>query len=178
VEKAIVNLRRAHLLDPARMHRVQETRLAELIRPSGYFRSKAKKLKAFTRFLYARYDGDLARLFATDLTHLRAELLTVYGIGPETADSIILYAGGQPSFVIDAYTRRVFARLGLARADASYDALKDLCEVHLPRDATLYNEYHALLVRLGNTLCRKRDPKCRECPLLELCPFGRAVSGK
>src|SRR5450759_986140 len=123
VEKAMTNLKRARLLHPARMHRATTARLARLIRPSGYFNLKAKKLKAFTRYLFAAHRGNLARLFRLDTATLRAELLAVYGIGPETADSIILYAARQPIFVIDAYMRRVCARLGLARDDASYDEL-------------------------------------------------------
>lgn len=172
VEKAMANLKRARLLNPTRMHRAPRARLARLIRPSGYFNLKAKKLKAFTRFLFAAQRGSLARLFRLDTATLRAELLAVYGIGPETADSIILYAARQPIFVIDAYTRRIMARLGMARDDASYDALQRLFMEYLPRKEPLFNEYHALFVALGKNYCTKRAPRCAECPLVEMCPTG------
>ena len=170
VEKAMGNLARAGLLEPERMHRAREDRVAELVRPSGYYHLKAKKLKAFVRFLYDRNGGELSHLFETDLERLREELLAVYGIGPETADSIILYAANRPIFVVDAYTRRIAARLGLARDDASYDELQRLFMAHLPRETPLYNEYHALLVALGKNVCRKTAPRCIECPLRALCP--------
>jgi endonuclease-3 related protein len=172
VEKALVNLRRARLLTPGALHRAPTARLARLIRPSGYFNLKAKKLKAFTRFLFAEHRGRLAHLFALDPVRMREELLAVYGIGPETADSIILYAAHQPIFVVDAYTRRIFARLGLARAEASYGELQALFTQNLPRAEPLFNEYHALLVALGKHICQKRAPRCGECPLQEICPTG------
>ncbi|MCX7841067.1 MAG: endonuclease III domain-containing protein [Anaerolineae bacterium] len=169
VERALDNLRRARVLSPRALHRTPTTRLARLIRPSGYFNLKAKKLKAFTKFLFTAHRGSLKHLFASDVTRLRAELLGVYGIGPETADSIILYAAHQPIFVVDAYTRRIMARLGLARADASYDELQSLFMHHLPHDEKMFNEYHALFVALGKNICRKRAPRCDECPLREVC---------
>jgi len=175
VEKALANLRRARRLTPAALQRAPTARLARLIRPSGYFNLKAKKLKAFTRFVFAEHRGRLAHLFALDPARLREELLAVYGIGPETADSIILYAAHQPIFVVDAYTRRVFARLGMARADASYDELQLLFMQHLPREEPLFNEYHALIVALGKNICRKRAPRCGECPLREVCLTGRVT---
>jgi endonuclease-3 related protein len=176
VEKAIANLKRVRLLTPARMHRAPAARLARLIRPSGYFNLKAKKLKAFTRNLFTAHRGSLAHLFRLDTATLRAELLAVYGIGAETADSIILYAARQPVFVIDAYTRRIMARLGLARDDASYDELQRLFMEYLPREEPLFNEYHALLVALGKDYCTKRAPRCGECPLVEVCAKGREMS--
>ena len=175
VEKAIANLRRARLLTPGAMHRVSTARLARLIRPSGYFNLKAKKLKAFTRFLFVQHRGKLSHLFKQDVAALREELLGVYGIGPETADSIILYAARQPIFVVDAYTRRVFARLGLASENATYAELQDVFMAHLPHDERMFNEYHALIVALGKYVCRKREPKCGECPLLEVCVTGKKV---
>jgi endonuclease III related protein len=174
VEKALVNLRRARLLTPAALHRAPTARLARLIRPSGYFNLKAKKLKAFTHFLFAKHRGRLTHLFALDPVRLRAELLAVYGIGPETADSITLYAARQAIFVVDAYTRRVFARLGLARATASYDELQALFMRNLPREEPLFNEYHALIVALGKSICQKRTLRCAECPLCEICPTALA----
>jgi endonuclease III related protein len=173
VEKAMANLKRVQLLTPARMHRAPAARLARLVRPSGYFNLKAKKLKAFTRYLFAEHRGSLTRLFRLDTATLREQLLAVYGIGPETADSIILYAAHQPIFVIDAYTRRICARLGLSREDASYDELQHLFMEHLPSAEPLFNEYHALLVALGKNYCTKRAPRCAECPLREVCATGK-----
>lgn len=174
VEKAITNLKRAHLLNAAALRPVRLARLARLIRPSGYYNLKAKKLAAFVRFLYEAHHGRLSHLFAQETGALRVELLAVYGIGPETADSIILYAGNKPIFVVDAYTRRIMARLGLSSEDASYDDLQRLFMDHLPRDTALYNEYHALLVALGKDVCRKRAPRCGICPLHDICPHGSA----
>ncbi|MBI5649508.1 MAG: endonuclease III domain-containing protein [Chloroflexi bacterium] len=174
VERALANLRRAKMLAPARLHRVSRARLAQLIRPSGYFNLKAKKLHAFTEFLFAQHRGSIARLFKRDIETLRAELLAVYGIGPETADSIILYAAHKPIFVVDAYTQRVFARLGLAREHAAYAELQSFFMDHLPRDEKLFNEYHALIVMLGKNICRKTKPRCGACPLREICPTARA----
>jgi endonuclease-3 related protein len=176
VEKAIANLKRARLLTPDALHRVPTARLARLIRPSGYFNLKAKKLKAFAQFLFAKHGGRLSHLFRLDTARLREELLAVYGIGPETADSIILYAARQPIFVVDAYTRRIFARLGLARDDATYAELQRLFMENLGRDEQLFNEYHALFVALGKNICKKRAPCCAECPLLRICRTGQANS--
>jgi endonuclease III related protein len=174
VEKAMKNLKQARRLTPARMHQVSLPRLARLIRPSGYYNLKAKKLKAFTQYLFAAQHGSLARLFRLDTATLRDKLLAVYGIGPETADSIILYAARQPIFVVDAYTRRIMARLGLARLDSSYDELQHLFMDHLPHEEPLFNEYHALVVALGKDICKKSKPRCGECPLLDICPMGAA----
>ena len=173
VEQAIANLKRARLLTPTVMKRVTIARLAKLIKPSGYFNLKAKKLKAFVHFLFDQHRGRLAHLFQLDPQTLRAQLLTVYGIGPETGDSIMLYAARQPVFVIDAYTRRIFARLGLARDDATYDELQSMFMAHLPRDAQLFNEYHALIVVLGKDVCKKRAPHCARCPLIDICATGQ-----
>ena len=172
VETAMANLSRAELLDPERLYRAREARIAALIRPSGYFNLKAKKLKAFVRFLFEKHQGRLSHLFKREPESLREELLAVYGIGPETADSIILYAANQPIFVIDAYTRRIAARLGLSREAVTYDELQRLFMANLPRDTPLFNEYHALLVMLGKQYCRKSAPRCGECPLQEICPAG------
>ncbi len=170
VEKALVNLKRAGLLTPTRLHSSRESHIAQWIRPSGFFRLKAKKLKAFTRFLFEKHRGRLSHLFALDAEKLREELLAVYGIGPETADSIILYAARKPIFVVDAYTRRICSRLRLSLDDASYDELQQLFMTNLTRDAKMFNEYHALFVALGKNLCRKRSPKCATCPLQTICP--------
>src|SRR5262249_26911394 len=119
-----------------------------------------------------RYADDLGRLFEKDIEALREQLLAIHGIGPETADSIILYAANRPSFVIDAYTQRILRRLDLAPAGNRYDDFRAWMQDHLPRDVQMYNEYHALLVHLGKYWCRKRDPRCGSCPLLEMCPTG------
>ena len=165
VERAIANLRREHLLNPRALERVPFARLAGLIRSSGYFRQKSKKLKAFVRFLRAEYSGSLARMFRTATLELREKLLAVHGIGPETADSILLYAGKKDVFVVDAYTRRIFSRHGWVPGDVSYEELRSKIEAALPRNVSRYNEFHALLVMAGKNWCRTREPRCSECPL-------------
>jgi len=163
VERAIENLKEHDLLDPQALHELTEEQLAELVRPSGFFRVKARRLKALLDWLMEQVQGDLERLRRRRLSRLRAELLSVAGIGPETADSILLYALEKPTFVVDAYTRRVLHRHRLIGDRASYDETKALFESNLPRDAGLFNEYHALLVELGKRFCRPR-PRCRSCP--------------
>jgi endonuclease III related protein len=172
VEKAIANLKDAGILSPAGIHATAQDELARLVYPSGYYNAKARKLKSFAQRLHDGYQGELDALFAFDLASLRAELLSIHGVGPETADSIILYAAGKPSFVIDAYTRRIACRLGLAAPTTNYPDLQALFTDCLPLDAPLYNEFHALLVHLGKEACRKR-PMCPKCPLYlapSLCP--------
>ncbi len=174
VEKAISNLKKAGALSPEGLHRLSEGELARLIRPSGYFNAKARKLKAFVDRLHDEFGGDLLRLLAMPATDLRALLLGTHGIGPETADSILLYAASQPAFVIDAYTRRVFSRLGFRPVADTYDGWQQSFTENLSPDVCLFNEYHALIVRLGKDVCRKR-PLCGECPLLTVCPTGQAT---
>ncbi|OGN98804.1 MAG: endonuclease [Chloroflexi bacterium RBG_13_51_52] len=164
VEKAIENLKQAGALSPGTIRRMSQDKLAMLIHPCGYYNTKARKLKAFAGWLGEQYSDDLDRLFAQDIEELRRQLLNVYGIGEETADSIILYAGNKPIFVIDAYTRRIVNRLGLAPNINSYTALQRLFMANLPADTTLFNEYHALLVRLAKEVCRT-SPLCRQCCL-------------
>jgi endonuclease-3 related protein len=149
--------------------------LTQLVRPAGYYRQKARFLKDFAGFLFREYDGDLARMGPVETALLRTQLLGVRGIGPETADSILLYALNRPVFVIDAYTRRIVARLGLVDSSVpkTYEGLQDLFEAHLPRSVPLFNEYHALLVNLGKEFCRKR-PRCDGCPLRESCAHSLA----
>lgn len=165
VEQAITNLRREDLLTPLAIEKVPTRRLAQLIRSSGYFRQKAKKLKAFVRFLRRDYRGSLQRMFRTPTAQLRERLLAVHGIGPETADSILLYAGQHPVFVVDAYTHRILGRHGLTTGKPDYEAVRTLFETSLPREVPLYNEFHALLVNVGKNWCRPSDPRCDECPL-------------
>jgi endonuclease-3 related protein len=172
VEKAIRNLRQADLLEPHSLHEVPPEELEELIRPAGYFRIKARRLRNLLQFLVGRYDGSLEAMFSTGLSSLRKELLGVDGIGRETADSILLYAGGLPVFVVDTYTHRVLARHGWIGFDADYQMIQDYFQDSLPEDPAVYNEYHALLVRLGKDYCRKSDPKCDQCPLKDLLPDG------
>ncbi len=172
VEKAIANLKAAGVLSPRGILEMPLDELARLVYPAGYYSAKARKLKAFVEMLFERHGGDLDRLFALPLPDLRRELLDTHGIGPETADAIILYAAGQPRFVIDAYTRRVFARLGLAPPGDDYASWQRLFEEALAPDAPLFNEYHALIDRHAKTLCRK-DPLCGECFLREICPASR-----
>jgi len=172
VELAIRNLRRKKLLTPRAMETVSLARLARLVRSSGYFRQKAKKLKCFVRFLRSEYGGSLTRMFRRPTAALREELLSVHGIGPETADSILLYAGEHPVFVVDAYTRRLLERHQLATPAQNYEEIRQLFEDSLPGDAPLYNEFHALIVRTGKEYCRTRNPRCSECPLHSLLPRG------
>jgi endonuclease-3 related protein len=170
VERAIQNLREAGLMEPRALYAVPEAQLAELIRPAGYYQVKARRLRNLLRLIVDEYDGSLDAMFRTGLTTLREELLSVSGIGPETADAILLYAGGLPTFVVDTYTHRVLARHGWIGYDAGYHEIKDYFESSLPADAVVYNEYHALLVRLGKEYCRKTGPKCEACPLVDLLP--------
>jgi endonuclease-3 related protein len=174
VERAIERLREADLLNPAALHAVPQTELAELIRPAGYYRLKAGRLRNLLNFVWERFGGSLEAMFATDRETLRGELLAVKGIGPETADSILLYAGGFPVFVVDTYTKRVLARHGWIGFDADYHTLQDYFESQLAEDVALYNEYHALLVRVGHLYCR-RTPRCEGCPLRSLLPDGRVL---
>jgi len=170
VERAIANLRRAKVMTLRAMERISTPRLAQLIRPSGYFRQKAKKLKAFTRFLRRDFGGSLARMFRTPTAALRERLLEVHGIGRETADSILLYAGEHPTFVVDAYTHRILARHGISDGKPDYERVRALFERNLPADVRLYNEFHALLVNVGKNWCRPREPRCSECPLGPFMP--------
>ena len=170
VEKAIKNLRGAGALSSRALRKLPQAKLAELVYPCGYYNAKALKLKAFALWLGNHYQDDLDKLFALDADNLRHQLLSVHGIGPETADSIILYAAGKPVFVIDAYTRRIFSRLGLAPERDSYAAYQALFTDNLPGDTKLFNEYHALLVCLGKNVCR-RQPLCADCCLNDICHF-------
>ncbi len=164
VKKAITNLKQENLLSPHALYRVPVQDLAAVIKPAGYYNVKALRLKHFIRFLFQESDGDLDRLFAEELDTLRDNLLSVNGIGPETADSILLYAGNKPTFVVDAYTKRIFFRHGLIPEEAPYEELRGLFMDALEPDVGLFNEFHALLVHLGHTFCLKRNPRCGECP--------------
>lgn len=196
VERAIGNLKAAGVLEPRKLHALSQEQLAQLIRPAGYFNVKAQRLRAFLRELVEHYGGNLEALFAGETPVVRTRLLAIHGIGPETADSLLLYAGGHHSFVIDAYTKRIFERhhwLGHAPAGKpfkvqgskfkvqgspasfSYDALKSLCEAALNhKDGAerldYWQDYHAQLVMIGKHYCRPGEPRCAQCPLRSLLP--------
>ena len=173
VEQAIRNLRLAKMLTPKSLERIPAGRLAQLVRPSGYFRQKARKLKAFVRFLRRTYGGSLARMFREPTAELRKRLLAVHGIGPETADSILLYGGGHAVFVVDAYTKRILERHGWAGAKTEYEEMQTLFEKHVPRDAQRFNEFHALLVQVGKNWCRPGEARCDACPLGRFMEAGQ-----
>jgi endonuclease-3 related protein len=169
VEKAIHNLKASSNLSIEGLRSLPQDELARLIYPSGYYNVKARKVKAFVEWLADRYGGNLNRLFALDIAAMRDELLSVHGVGEETADSVILYAAHRPIFVIDAYTRRLATRLGLAPQNETYAAFQALFMDNLPHDEALFNEYHALLVQHGKAVCRQA-PLCTGCCLNRLCP--------
>ena len=171
VERAIATLKRHGVLGPAPIAAMDPRRLAVLIRPSGYFNVKARRLKNLARWWLAHAPAQTAAPDAVGC--LRASLLGVVGVGPETADSILLYAFGLPTFVVDAYTRRFLTRHGLIAANTAYDDVKALFEAGLPRDVSLYNEFHALIVALGKHLGRPH-PRCAGCPLRRHLPPGGA----
>ena len=170
--RAVLELKGRGLLSPRALSRVPRRHLAARIRSSGYFNQKAERLLALSRFILRRYGGSMARMRRAPAPRLREELLALPGIGPETADSILLYALNKPVFVVDAYTRRVLARHSLIRWDATYDEIQTLFREALPRSQRLFNEYHALLVALGKGFCRRTRPRCGECPLRKV---GRLV---
>jgi endonuclease III related protein len=177
VATAIENLRREKLLTPHAIEAVPTRRLERLIRSSGYFRQKTKKLKNFVRFLRHEYQGSLAKMFRAPMPTLRERLLAVHGIGPETADSILLYAAKHPVFVVDAYTRRLIERHALAAPGLDYENVRELFERSLTPDVALYNEFHALIVHTGKHFCRPRNPRCSECPLKSLLPVTQPEQG-
>jgi len=164
VEKAIENIKAAGALSIEKLYKTPDEILAEWIRPSGYYNLKTKRLKALIRFVKDVYGGNLDRMAKTPVKDLREQLLGVYGIGQETADSILLYALNKPVFVVDAYTHRIFSRHHVIEQCASYEEVQRVFTDNLPRDVQLYNEYHALVVETGKTYCKKK-PRCLECPL-------------
>lgn len=176
VEKALHAIRTRRLLSHRALHPLRVTAIARLIRPSGTFQVKARRVRAFLDFLESEYGGVAERMASSRAVALRAALLRVHGIGPETADCIVLYAAGLPSFVVDAYTRRVFGRLGLLRGGESYDEVQRLFHDHLPADAALFNDYHAQIVVLAKQICRK-VPLCASCPLDAVCARAGVAHG-
>ncbi|MCA9185409.1 MAG: endonuclease III domain-containing protein [Pirellulaceae bacterium] len=169
VERAIENLRDVGLLDSQRLHTIDIDELAEIIRPAGYYRLKARRLKNLLQLVHTQYSGQWQELFSLDTNSLRETLLSVNGIGPETADSIALYAANKPTFVIDAYTARVLKRHGWIDFEAGYVEMQELFHDQLEQNVLLFNEYHALIVRVGKEHCGTQ-PKCNGCPLQELLP--------
>ncbi|MEO0114240.1 MAG: endonuclease III domain-containing protein [candidate division WOR-3 bacterium] len=167
VEKAIKNLKDRKLLFPDKLFNLPVSDLANLIRPTGYYNIKAKRLKSFLEFLAKRYQFNLTRMNKTDTLTLRQELLSVKGIGEETADSILLYAFNRPVFVVDAYTRRVFSRHKFFSSKATYSEIQKFFTANLPKDVKIYNEYHALIIRLAKEHCKK-VPNCEQCPLANM----------
>jgi endonuclease-3 related protein len=174
VEGAIANLKRARLLSPAAILNCRTSQLETALRPSGYFRVKAKRLRSFCLHLAETYGGSMARMARRPTRTLRDELLGVHGIGPETADDILLYACGHPVFVVDAYTRRILARHGLVQADIGYEELRSVFETRLPSDVEMFKEYHGLIVHTAKEFCR-RAPHCAECPLRGALKRGRPL---
>lgn len=164
VARAITALKDQDLLTPQALQALPEPELARLIRPAGYYNLKARRLKNFLDFLAHHFENSMARLAAADLASLRPALLSIKGVGPETADSILLYALAKPTFVVDAYTFRILSRHGLIYEGCAYEELRQLFMEHLPAQVPLYQEYHALLVRLGKEWCRPQ-PRCATCPV-------------
>ena len=165
VEKAITNLKNAKVLTPDKLHLLDIKKLAELIRPAGYFNIKAKRLKNFLDWFFEEYCGELKNLENIPTDELRQQLLSVKGIGPETADSILLYALNRLVFVVDAYTARICSRHHLIDEGADYHQIQETFKSNLPSSIQLFNEYHALLVALGKNYCAKTKPNCALCPL-------------
>lgn len=164
VEKAISNLKAAGKLSAEKINEMPPDELAQIIRPAGYYNIKAKRLKNLVEWFCNQFDASIESLAELSVDRLTEELLAIRGIGRETADSIILYALSKPTFVVDTYTYRILTRHGCIDAEADYDQIKEYCEGHLPEDARLYNEFHALLVQVGKNHCKPR-PRCNGCPL-------------
>ena len=175
VEMAIANLRDADALSPRAVREMDAAALEALIRPSGFFRVKARRLRSLCEFVGARFADDIEAMAREPADSLRREILAVDGVGEETADDILLYALGFPIFVVDAYARRLFHRLGASAEDARYADLQRMFHAALPRDAALFNEYHALIVRHAIAKCRKRAPLCESCPLADACQYAASA---
>lgn len=177
VELALANLKAAGINDWSAVHHMEIHALAELVRPSGYYNAKARKLKAFAAHVCEEYAGSLDAMFAADRTTLRRELLRIHGIGPETADDILVYAAGKPSFVIDAYTIRIMRRVGLTpEGRDDYAGWQAMFHAGVHEDVQVYNEFHALLDRHHKEACTKNAPSCSECCLRDICATGRSAA--
>ena len=173
VEQAIRNLKRAYALTIEKLSNLPIQQLEALIMPSGFFRQKSRRLQNLAKHLQGKWQSDLSAFCGGSLNDARERLLARPGIGPETADSILLYAADRPSFVIDAYTRRIFGRVGLLHGQEKYDEIRLLFMQNLPEQTELYNEYHAQIVQLAKTYCRKNKTLCSECPLNGACHFAK-----
>jgi endonuclease-3 related protein len=165
VEKAINNLKKENLLEPRKLYRINQEELAQLIKPSGYYNIKARRLKNFVNIFVNDFEGSTEKMFSGDGRKLRKKLLNVNGIGPETADSILLYAGRKPFFVVDAYTKRIFSRHKLITKNSTYYEIQEFFIKNLDKDVKLFNEFHAQIVMLGKTICTSRNPDCAKCPI-------------
>ena len=165
VEKAINNLKKENLLEPRKLYRINQEELAQLIKPSGYYNIKAGRLKNFVSIFVNDFEGSTEKMFSGDGRKLRKKLLNVNGIGPETADSILLYAGRKPFFVVDAYTKRIFSRHKLISKDSTYYEIQEFFIKNLDKDVKLFNEFHAQIVMLGKTICTSKNPDCAKCPI-------------
>lgn len=178
VELALANLRAAGIDDWPAVYGISVDELAELVRPSGYYNAKARKLKAFAAHVCEDYNGNLDSMFAADTAELRHELLGIYGIGPETADDVLVYAAEKPSFVIDAYTIRIMRRVGLTpEGKDDYAGWQAMFHAGVPEDVPVYNEFHALLDRHHKEACTRNAPRCSECCLRDVCATGRKAGG-
>lgn len=174
---ALAELRKGGLLQANNLRRASELEIERCVRRAGFFRQKTATIRTFVRWLDESYLGSLDRLFAAPSAKVRRELLALKGLGPETVDAILLYAGRKPYFVADAYTRRVLARHGWLSPDAGYAKAQEVLHRELPRDARLFNEFHALLVEVGKQYCRRRTPDCSHCPLQEYLPLSPEQAG-
>jgi len=174
VEKAITNLKMSNLWSLESIHRSSQEDLASVVLSSGYFNQKARKLKAFAEHIYIKHEGDLAKFLNQELSCLRRELLSIYGIGPETADDILVYAAEKPSFIIDVYSKRILGRLGVfdIKPRARYEDYQKLVQDQLPQDVRLFNEFHALLDNHAKLICKK-NPICSECVLVDVCNWAQ-----
>lgn len=178
VEKAINNLKKENLLEPRKLHRINQEELAQLIKPSGYYNIKARRLKNFVNIFVNDFEGSAENMFSGDSRELRKKLLNINGVGPETADSILLYAGKRPFFVVDAYTRRIFSRHKLISKDFTYYQIQELFIKNLDKDVKLFNEFHAQIVILGKTICTSKNPDCAKCPIAYLNSVERLAFRK
>ncbi len=176
VEKAIANLAAEDMVDFSKIAAAKKEKIARLVRPSGYYNQKTERLQLFAKYVWNKYDGNVKNLLRQKTAELRKELLELKGIGPETADSILLYAASKDAFVIDAYTKRIFSRIGACSDNISYDDLQRLITKNLPKSmysAEVFSQYHALLVEHGKNTCLKNNPLCGQCPLLGCCDYGK-----
>ncbi|MCK4266829.1 MAG: endonuclease III domain-containing protein [Thermoplasmata archaeon] len=175
VEQAIANLKDEDMLDPEKIASAGRKSIERLIRPSGFYRQKAVYLIDFCKYLVDGYDASLDKLFSKSTSEFRKELLSLRGIGPETCDSILLYAGQKLTFVVDAYTVRACGRIGLTLS-SKYDEVKEFFESRVEPDVRIYNEFHALFVELGKNYCKASEPLCEKCPLSGHCEWARSKS--